>query len=64
VVAAGSRVRVDTSSTARAGLLALFGAGTTTRTNLTASASRSGSRAEELFGTNVQVQPADCGAAR
>ena len=50
MVCSGSRVRVDLVSTARAGLLAIFGAGTTTRTNLTAVSSRPSSRFEELFG--------------
>lgn len=63
MVTQGDRVRVDTGSTARAGLLAIFGAGTTTRTNLTAAASRNGSRSEELFGVNVVVAWQDVTAA-
>ena len=53
MVAQGDRVRVDTGSTARTGLLAIFGATTTTRTNLTAAAQRNGTRAEELLGANM-----------
>jgi hypothetical protein len=63
MVASGDRVRVDTNSTARAGLLAIFAAGTQTRTNLTAASSRNGSRAEELFGTYIVVDLNDVSAA-
>lgn len=64
MVASGDRVRVDNGSSARTGLLAIFGAATTTRANLTAAAVRAGSRAEELFGLNVAVTADDVSAAR
>ena len=64
MVASGARVRVDAGSTARAGLLAIFGAATVTRTNLTAAASRAGSRVEELFGLAVAVSADDIARAR
>lgn len=63
MVASGARVRVDTASTARAGLLAIFAAGTATRTNLTTVSSRPGSRAEELFGLGVAITGDDVGQA-
>jgi hypothetical protein len=64
MVSSGVRVRVDTGSTARAGLLAIFAAGTTTRTNLTTVSSKSpASRAEELFGINIIVTPTDIAAS-
>jgi hypothetical protein len=64
MVSSGVRVRVDTGSTARAGLLGIFGVATTTRTNLTNVASKSpASRAEELFGVNVVVTPTDVAAS-
>lgn len=59
MVASGVQVRVDAGSTARAGLLAIFGAATTTRANLTAASSRPGSRAEELFGAAVHITASD-----
>lgn len=64
MVASGERVRVDAGSTARAGLLAIFGAATTTRANLTAASSRAASRIEELFGLGAAVGADDIGAAR
>lgn len=64
MVASGARVRVDTGSTARAGLLAIFGSGTTTRTNLTNASQRLGSRAEELWGFGVVVTSGDVSLAR
>ena len=64
MVASGERVRVDAGSTARAGLLAIFGAATATRANLTAVSSRAASRIEELFGLNVVVTADDIGIAR
>ena len=63
MVCAGNRVRVDTGSTARAGLLAIFAAGTTTRANLTTVASRTGSRAEQLFGAGTSVTDSDVARA-
>ena len=63
MLASGTRVRVDTGSTARAGLLAIFGAATTTRANLTAVSSRPGSRAEQLFGVGTQITNADVATA-
>lgn len=45
-----------TDSRIRAMFAAIFGAGTTTRANLTAMASRTGSRAEQLFGEAVSHQ--------
>lgn len=59
MVASGARVRVDEGSTARAGLLAIFMAGTTTRANFLTAAVRPGSRAEELFGREVRVSADD-----
>lgn len=64
MVTQGDRVRVDTNSTARTGLLAIFGAATATRANLTAASSRPGSRAEELFGRDVAVSADDIARAR
>lgn len=64
MVCSGARVRVDTGSTARSGLLAIFAAGSTTRANLTAASSRNGSRAEELFGLNTFVTADDIARAR
>jgi hypothetical protein len=63
MVASGVRVRVDVGSTARSGLLAIFGGATVTRANLTAASSRNGSRAEELFGVNVQLTDLDVAIA-
>lgn len=42
-------------SNTRAAFQAAFGAGTTTRSNLTAYLARQGSRAEQLFGSGVQI---------
>lgn len=42
---------------------AIFGAGTATRTNLQALASRTGSRAEQLWGTGTQVTALDVSRA-
>jgi hypothetical protein len=64
MVASGERVRVDTGSTARAGLLAIFGAPTVTRANLTAVSQQVGSRGEELFGVGTVVTGSDVDAAR
>jgi hypothetical protein len=64
MVASGVRVRVDTNSTARTGLLAIFGAATTTRANLTAASARAASRIEELFGLGAVVSADDIGLAR
>jgi hypothetical protein len=47
-----------------ANLKAMFAAGTGTLTRLQALQTRSGSRAEELFGATVAVTPEQCGAAR
>ena len=52
-----------TNATIRANVLAIFGAGTTTRANFAALAQRIGSRAEQLFGTGIQVTHADVGYA-
>lgn len=46
----------------RASFQAMFGVGTTTRTNLTALLTRKGSRAEQLFGQSVS--PMDIAKAR
>lgn len=62
LVASGTRVRVDSGSSARAGLLALFSSGTS-HNNLIATATRNGSRAEELFGVNTVITIADIAAA-
>lgn len=64
MVSQGDRVRVDAGSQARNGLLAIFGAATTTRTNLTAVSSRAGSRVEELFGRDVAVGADDIARVR
>lgn len=64
MVASGDRVRVDTGSTARAGLLAIFGAATVTRANLTAASQQVGSRGQELFGIGTVVTAADVERAR
>lgn len=56
--------RVKTGdATIRSQVGAIFGAGTTTRTNLTNTASRSASRAEVLFGEDTTVTPADVARA-
>lgn len=64
MVASGDRVRVDTGSTARSGLLAIFGAATVTRANLTAASTRAGSRVEELFGRDVAASADDIARVR
>ena len=63
MVTQGDRVRVDTGSTARAGLVAIFGAATVTRANLLAISERDGSRAEQLFGRDVRVTDVEVGLA-
>jgi hypothetical protein len=62
VVLKGSRVKTG-DATLRSQLAALFGAGTTTRTNLTNVASRAASRAEILFGEDIEVSDADVARA-
>lgn len=62
VVLRGSRVKTG-DATLRTQIAQLFGAGTATRTNLTAVASRSASRAEILFGENTTVTDRDVAAA-
>ena len=52
-----------TSATLRANLAALFPIASTTRTNLVALAQRSGSRAEQLFGTGTSVSHTDVAVA-
>lgn len=47
----------------RAQLSSMFGAGTTTRTNILALIDRQGSRAEQLFGTGASVTVEDIGRA-
>jgi hypothetical protein len=53
-------VDVSQTSQVRTALGGLFGAGTATRSNLVALASRPGRRAEELFGLDVKVTVEDC----
>lgn len=62
VVLKARRVRTG-DATLRSQLAALFGAGTTTRANLTAVASRPASRAEILFGEGVSVSDSDVARA-
>ena len=52
-----------TKATTRTLIAAIFAAGTTTRANLVAVASRPGSRAEILFAPNVTVSSEDVAAA-
>lgn len=62
IVGAG---KVDTSSAnVRAAFLAMFAAGTTTRTALIALGKRQGSRAEVLWGPDTTITPEQVGAAR
>ena len=59
-----SAQRLDmTSAALRGTLIALFPAGSATRTNLTAAASREGSRAEKLWGLGASVSIADVALA-
>lgn len=58
VVLKARRVKTG-DATLRGQVAALFGAGTTTRANLTAVASRPASRAEVLFGEGVSVSDSD-----
>jgi hypothetical protein len=65
MVCSGTRVRVDTGSVARAGLLALFNNAATTKANLTAAATKTpASRAEEMFGIDQIVDDIDVAKAR
>jgi hypothetical protein len=57
------RINVEEGSQPRAGLLAVFAAGTTTRANLIAAATRTGSRAEELFGRDTSISSSDVAKA-
>ena len=59
------RLQLDNGSDTNilAGLKLLFGAGTVTRTNLIAIATRSGSRTEELFGVGIAVTDQDIARA-
>lgn len=63
VVLKGTKVKTG-DATLRAQIAALFGAGTTTRTNLTNVASRAASRAEILFGENSYITDQDIATAR
>lgn len=58
-----SRVDLSTGSNPRAGLAALFSAGSTTRANVLAAAQRNGSRAEQLWGVESRVSEADVARA-
>jgi hypothetical protein len=59
-----STTRIKTGSqTMRAALGGIFGAGTTSRTNLQALATRSASRAEALWGEGAYVSASDVGTA-
>lgn len=62
VVLRASRLATG-NATLRAQIAAIFGAGTTTRTNLTNAASKSASRAEVLFGESATVSNADVARA-
>lgn len=62
VVLKASKVKTG-DATLRTQIAQLFGAGTTTRTNLTNVASRPASRAEILFGENATVSDADVARA-
>jgi hypothetical protein len=59
----GTKVKTG-DSTLRTQIGTVFGAGTTTRTNLTNAASRAASRAEILFGENAYVSDQDVAIAR
>jgi len=60
-----SSTKVKTGdATLRAQVGQLFAAGTTSRTNLTAAASRAASRSEILFGENTNISDADVAIAR
>lgn len=63
IVLKGTKVKTG-DATLRAQIAALFGAGTTTRTNLTNIASRAASRSEILFGENANITDADVAIAR
>lgn len=62
VVLKGARVKTG-DATLRTQVAQLFGAGTTTRTNLTNVASRPATRAEILFGENTNVSDQDVAVA-
>lgn len=63
MVFSGAKVKTG-DATLRTQMGQLFAAGTTTRTNLTAAASRAASRAEILFGENAAITDADVAIAR
>jgi hypothetical protein len=52
------------NSTLRSQIGAIFGSGTTTRTNLTAAAQKSATRGEVLFGEGTTIADTDVAAAR
>lgn len=62
VVLKSAKVKTG-DATLRTQIAQLFGAGTQTRTNLTAVASRAASRAEVLFGEDINVTDADVARA-
>lgn len=63
MLAGSARIDTRTGRPARVGLLNIFAAGTTTRTNLTAVVQRNGSRAEQLWGYGTVVTVAEIGQA-
>lgn len=66
LIGSGSRVRVDSGSASRTGLLAMFPQAQRpiTRAALTAVATRTGSRGEQLFGVGTDISPNDIALAR
>lgn len=61
IVSAG---QIDTADAGTRAIMAtIFGAATTTRANMIARATRTGSRAEQLFGTGITVTVEDIGKA-
>lgn len=64
MVASSQRVNVQAGSATRAGLLAIFPAGSASRTSITALAQRTGTRAEQAWGVPCRITDADVAAAR
>lgn len=57
-------VDIRTGSSLRNALNSVFAAGSATRANYTALASRSGSRAEQVFGVDTRISESDVGQAK
>jgi hypothetical protein len=64
IISAGSGIIAVSDARVKAQIAAIWGPGTTTRANLILLQTRSGSRAEVLFGSGVRVSHLDVGMAR